>query len=204
MELQEALAQIAEIRARIARTETFRGYRSATVALSGALAIGAGIIQSLGIPDPRQNVSAYLILWISAALLSLIVTGCEMAIRCRHAASPWTTRITLLAAEQFLPCVLAGALVTTVLVRVSRDSLWMLPGLWAILFGLGVFASYRLLPRAIFWVGAFYLFAGAGLLAMGPAGVAHSPWAMAGTVGFGQLLSSAILYVTLERPSDGE
>lgn len=199
MELQEALAQIAEIRAKISRTETFRGYRSATVALSGALAVGAGIVQAVVIGDPQQNVGAYLTLWISAALLSLVVTGCEMAVRCRHAASPWTTRITLMAAEQFLPCVLAGALVTTVLVRVSRESLWMLPGLWAILFGLGVFASYRLLPRAVFWVGAFYLFAGACLLASGPDGPALSPWAMASTFGFGQLLGSAILYLTLER-----
>ena len=199
MELQEALAQIAEIRAKISRTETFRGYRSATVALSGGLAVGAGVVQALLIPDPQQNIGAYLTLWISAAVLSLIVTGCEMAVRCRHAASPWTTRITMMAAEQFLPCVLAGALVTTVLVRVARESLWMLPGLWSILFGLGVFASYRLLPRAVFWVGAFYLFAGACLLASGPDGWALSPWAMACTFGIGQFLGSGILYFTLER-----
>lgn len=199
MELQEALAQIAEIRAQISRTETFRGYRSATVALSGVLAIGAGLVQVVCIPEPQQNISAYLALWVSAAVLSLIVTGCEMAVRCRHAASPWTTRITLLAVEQFLPCVLAGAVVTTVLVRVDHDSLWMLPGLWSVLFGLGVFASYRLLPRQVFWVGAFYLFAGGCLLASGPDGAALSPWAMAATFGTGQLLGSAILYVTLER-----
>jgi hypothetical protein len=204
MELQEALAQIAEIRARISRTDTFRGYRSATVAFSGTLAIAAGVVQAICIADPQQNVSAYLTLWISAAALSLVVTGFEMALRCRHAASSWTTRITLMAVEQFLPCVLAVAIVTTVLVRVARESLWMLPGLWAILFGLGVFASYRLLPRPVFWVGGFYLFAGGVLLAIGPGEHALSPWAMAATFGTGQLLSAMILYLTLERPRDAQ
>ena len=35
MELREALTQIAEIRRAMAQNDVFRGYRSATVALSG-------------------------------------------------------------------------------------------------------------------------------------------------------------------------
>ena len=40
--------------------------------------------------------------------------------------------------------------------------LWMLPGLWSILFSLGIFASYRLLPRETFWLAVYYLAAGVG------------------------------------------
>ena len=46
MQLHEALAQITEIRTQIARTETFRGYRSATVAFSGLLALGGAGVQA--------------------------------------------------------------------------------------------------------------------------------------------------------------
>lgn len=202
MNLDEALAQIAEIRAQMSRAETFRGYRAATVAFSGLLAIGAGVVQQAWIPDPPSQIESYLTLWITAAAVSLMATGLEMGIRCYYNASPRNTRITLLAIEQFLPCVMAGALVTTVLVRFARESLWMLPGLWCLLFSLGVFASYRLLPRAVFWVAAFYLAAGGYWLSAG--GAALAPWAMAGTFGVGQLGGAVLLYLKLERSHDAD
>ena len=43
VELHEALAQIAEIRHQMARTELFRGYRAAPAAFTGLLAIGADV-----------------------------------------------------------------------------------------------------------------------------------------------------------------
>ena len=70
-----------EIRSQIARTETFRGYRSVTVAFSGVVGIGAGVVQAIHIPHPEQQVSAYFTLWISAAVLSVLVVGMELAYR---------------------------------------------------------------------------------------------------------------------------
>jgi len=75
----------------------------------------------------------------------------------------------------------------------------MLPGLWAILFGLGVFASSQLLPRPTFWIGVHYLASGTICLVLGGGAAALSPWMMAGTFGLGQLLAALILYYTLER-----
>ena len=46
----------------------------------------------------------------------------------RRATSPLTREITWLAIEQFCPCLVAGALVTIVLVRSAPESLWMLAG----------------------------------------------------------------------------
>jgi hypothetical protein len=199
MELHEALTQITEIRARIARTETFRGYRAATVAFSGVVGIGAAIVQALTIPHPRQQVAAYLTLWVSAAALNLLTVGLELSLRCRRAVSPRTTRLTRLAVEQFLPCVAAGVVVTGTLATVAPQALWVLPGLWAVLFSLGVFASCRLLPRPTFWAGVYYLAAGGVCLGLGDGPYALSPWLMAGTFGGGQLLTAAILFWTLER-----
>src|SRR5262249_34208647 len=101
--------------------------------------------------------------------------------------------------EQFCPCLAAGALLTIVLVRAAPESVWMLPGLWQIIYSLGIFASCRLLPRATFWVAAFYLVTGLTLLAVAPGDASLSPWAMALPFGAGQLLAAAVLYSTLER-----
>lgn len=202
MQLHEALTQISDIRSQIARTETFRGYRSLTVGLSGLVGIAAGVIQAIQIPHPENQISAYLTLWISAAVLSVIVVAVEMGVRCYHAVSPRTIRLTRLAVEQFLPCLAAGALMTLVLVSVAEEILWILPGLWAILFSLGVFASCRLLPRPTFWVGVFYLLAGGFCLWWGRGTHAFSPWLMGGTFGLGQLLTATILYWTLERTDE--
>lgn len=202
MELSEAIAQIAAIRAQIARTETFRGYRSATVAATGLLAIAAGVAQALLIDNPQREPATYLLLWIAAAVLSLFATGLELVIRWRRAASPATAQLTRLAVAQFLPCVVAGAVVTAALIASSRDHLPLLPGLWALLFSLGIFASCRLLPRAVFWIGFFYLAAGGGLLLLSRDATSLEPWTMAATFGVGQLAGGLLLYFTLERRHD--
>jgi len=199
MELREALSQITEIRSQMARAETFRGYRSATVGFSGLLALIGATVQSIWIPQPARHTEAYLGLWIGVAAVGVIVCGSEMAIRARRATSPLTRQITLLAVEQFVPCIVAGALTTFVLVQFAPQTLWMLPGLWSIIFSLGVFASCRLLPRRTFWVASWYLVAGVATLALAREEAAFSPWAMAATFGVGQLTAAVILYAALER-----
>src|SRR4051794_18137154 len=204
MELRDALTQISEIRRQMARTEVFRGYRAVPVAFSGLLALAAAAIQATWIVDPAEQMPAYLALWVGAAVVSAIGAGTEMTLRARQAASPWRRAITWLAVEQFLPCLVAGGLVTFVLVRYAGESLWMLPGLWQILYSLGVFASCRLLPRATFVVAVFYLASGLICLALARGPAAFSPWAMGLPFGFGQLLAAAVLYRTLERSDEPE
>jgi hypothetical protein len=199
MELREALTQIAEIRLQMARTEVFRGYRALPVAFSGLLALLAGVVQSAWISNPQESIGAYLTLWVGAAILSALAAGAEMTLRMRTNRSALSREVTLLAVGQFAPCLLAGGLVTLVLASVAPEALWILPGIWQILFSLGIFASYRLLPRATFGVGVFYLCAGVACLALGRGDNALSPWAMALPFGFGQLYAAAVLYWTLER-----
>lgn len=199
MDLREALTQISEIRRQVARTETFRGYKAAPVAFSGAVAWVAALIQATLLPQPIEHVPAYLSLWVGAALLSMAVTGLVMYLHCLQSDSPLTRSTTALALGQFLPCVVTGGLLTFVLVHHAPASLWMLPGLWSLLFGLGIFASYRLLPRPTFWVAVFYQAAGVGCLVFAQGDHALSPWAMGVPFGAGQLLAAGILYWTLER-----
>ena len=199
MELREALTQITEIRLQLARTEVFRGYRAMPVAFSGVVALLAGVIQAATIADPVTQVGAYLSLWIGAAVVSGAAAGLEMMVRARNATSPMTREMTWLALEQFCPSLVAGALLTIVLVRAAPEAAWMLPGLWQVVYSLGIFASCRLLPRPTFWVAAFYLVSGLVVLATARGDASLSPWAMALPFGAGQLLAAAVLYSTLER-----
>jgi hypothetical protein len=202
MELRDALSQISEIRQQMARTEVFRGYRAMPVAFSGVLAVAAALFQAAFIPDPAHQVTAYLTLWVATAAVSALLAGAEMAMRAWNSSSPLAREMTALAVEQFVPCVVAGGLLTAVLCRFAPEGLWMLPGLWQVMFSLGIFASCRLLPRATFGVAMFYLAAGLVVLATSHGDAALSPWAMGLPFGVGQWLAAAVLYRTLECSDD--
>jgi hypothetical protein len=98
-----------------------------------------------------------------------------------------------------LPSVIAGASITVVLARQSPANLALLPGLWQILFSLGIFASARLLPRPLFGIGAFYMCAGIVMVSLARTNLSLDPWAMGIPFAVGQLASAGILYWTLER-----
>ena len=199
MELRDALTQIAEIRRQMAKGDVFRGYRSAPVAVSGSLALLAGIVQPYVVADPAGNIATYLWLWITMAVLSVVGMAAEMGVRIVWTRDRTYLEPTRLAVEQFLPSVIAGLLVTVVLVRHAPANVALLPGLWQILFSLGMFASARLLPRPIFAVAGFYLFTGILLLMWAQDGSSLSPWCMGVPFAVGQLSAAAILYWTLER-----
>lgn len=199
MELREALVQIAEIRRHMAKSDVFRGYRSAPVALSGLLALGAAALQARYIPEPLETPHEYLALWIGTAALSMAAVAIEMTLRLHHAESRGPWELTRLAVEQFLPSVIAGASITVVLARQSPANLALLPGLWQILFSLGIFASARLLPRPLFGIGAFYMCAGIVMVSLARTTLSLDPWAMGVPFAIGQLASAGVLYWTLER-----
>ena len=199
MELREALTQVGEIRAHMARAETFRGYRSASVGLSGLIAIFGAWFQTSWAPDPQHDVSAYLTLWFVLAAVSLVLPGLELGHRSFFADSPLTRKATRLAVGQFLPCLVAGGLLTWTMARFASEGLWLLPGLWSVVFSLGIFASCQLLPKPVFWIGVYYLIAGLAVLAFARGEAAFSPWAMVATFGVGQLLAAGVLHFQLER-----
>ena len=200
MELREALDQISEIRQQMAHAQVFRGYRSATTAATALLAFTAALVQARFVPDPVRDVDGYLYVWCGTALISAALVGVEMALRTRRSGSPLQRQLTLVVIDQFVPSLAAGALLTLVIAQFATDASWMLPGLWAVIFSQGLFASRRFLPRGIFIPGGYYLIAGLACLTLDRA--THkslSPWTMGLLFGVGQLLTAAVLYWTLER-----
>jgi hypothetical protein len=199
MELRDALSQIADIHLQMARTRLFRGYRSNTTLFSAAVAVSTAVIQVIAIPDPEHHVMAYLSLWCGAAIVCLVVVGAGIAVRYCRTDSPLERELTLAAVQQFIPCLVVGGLLTYIFARVAPNSLWLLPGLWTILFGMGILASRQLLPREIKWIGAFYLMAGLLSIVWAREFAPFAAWMMGVPFGVGQAGAAAVLYLKLER-----
>ncbi len=177
----------------MARCLEFRGYGPTTLALTGLLALLTAAAQ--GRPDVAsvRSPQVYVTTWVAVAAVSLTLIGIETIVRSRRIHSALAMQMMHSAVEQFLPAIVAGALLTVMVVRFAPQSLWLLPGLWQVLFSLGVFASCRFLPRGTFWVGVWYLTCGMGCIALGRGEWACSPWEMGIPFGLGQLLVAAVL-----------
>jgi hypothetical protein len=198
IELHEALQRIGAIRAQMGRAEIFRGYNAVTVAGTGILALSIAALQPLLVPNPQHEVARYLLVWISVAGVSVAMVAAELAWRWLATDSPLAREQTRRAVEQFAPCIVAGAMGTWAIALYLPEAAAALPGLWAIVFSLGIFASWRQLTPLILCVAVHYLAAGAVCIALARGENAFTPWAMAGTFGVGQLLTAAVLNRTKE------
>src|ERR1700687_892762 len=192
-DVNRALTDISVIRGQLARDTEFRGYGPATLAATGVLALLVAGAQALWLKHPAAHVHLYVSLWVVTAAASLVVIGMETIQRSRRAHGALAVPMLQSAVEQFLPAIVAGGLLTVVLLQVAPQILWMLPGLWQIVFSLGVFASCRFLPRPMFIAGIWYLACGLSCLALVPSEQRFSPWVMGIPYGVGQLLVARIL-----------
>ncbi len=199
--LNKALGDISSIRRQMARTTEFRGYGPATLAGTGVLALAAAAAQARWLPHPADHVRAYLLIWLTTAILSAVLIGAQMYERTRRIHSGLADEMIQMAVEQFLPSAGAGALVTVVILRFAPESIWMLPGIWQVIFSLGVFSASRFLPKQIAAAGGWYLLT--GLIAIGLSDERSlSPWVMGAAYGVGQFLIAAILLYTAKEAGD--
>ena len=197
MDLSRALGQLADIHQQIAKGEIYRGYRSVPVAASGLIGFAAAWAQppALGASDPVGFVLYWSVIAACAGFVGASEIIYNYVVHDDRAARRQTTRVV----GQFLPSVLAGASITVSFVHLSAALVPLLPGLWAICFGIGIFASRPYLLRASGWVALLYYAAGVALLwiARGPEPLRG--WWVGGTFGAGQLMAALVLYWNLER-----
>jgi hypothetical protein len=198
-ELRQALEDISAIRTQVARGTQFRGYGPLSVASSGILALLVAGAQSRWLASSAHDLRLFLGIWIAVAAVSVFLTALETIFRVRRVHSGLALEMIQAAVEQFLPCLVVGLLLTVVLMRITPQDAWLLPGLWAVIFSLGVFASCRFLPRQMFGVGAWYLVAGLVCLLAASGHHVLSPWAMGISFGVGQLLVAAVLRYGFEE-----
>ena len=196
MELDRALAQVAAIQDQIARSDVYRGYRSLPIAACGVIGLVAAWGQPRGLAaDPL----AFVGYWTVVALCAGFVGTSEIVYNYIVHDNALARRRTRRVVGRLLPSVLAGAIVTVCFAHLGAALVPLLPGLWAICFGIGIFASSPYVVRASRWVGLYFYVMGVALLWIARGPETLSPWAVGGTFGVGQLLTAAVLYWKMEN-----
>jgi len=200
-DLQQALSEIHSIRTQVARGTEFHGYGPASIATSGILALAVAAAQTQWMAkSAKADLAIWLGVWAGTAVVSVFLTGLETFVRARRVHLGFAKEMVQSAVAQFLPAMMVGFLLAVVMMRVAPQECWMLPGLWELIFSLGVFASCRFLPRQMFAVGVWYLAAGLFCLVAGSATRSLSPWTMGIPFGVGQLLVAAVLQFRYGEP----
>ena len=195
MDVSQALEQLNEIQHHLGRSEIYRGYRSRTLALLGVTGLVCAAVLDFGwsTAAPVERVG----FWVAVATLNLAIASWEILGDYGNLQTEHQKRITRRTVGQFLPTLAAGALLTMAFVTRGAN-LDMLPGIWSLLFALGVFASRPYLPRGVGWVTAYFLTTGALLLRYSESALAQ-PWFMGAVFGGGQFLMAYVMYQNLER-----
>lgn len=202
-DLDKALADIASIRSQLAAGTMFRGFGPAVIAATGGLALLTMIAQWIWPDALDDDVLAFIVVWMISAFLSVMLIGVEMHARSRRHHGGLADQMIFNAIELFLPAAIAGIALAVVFTRFNPDQVWMLPGLWQILMALGLFASVRMLPRAISLVASWYFLAGVTVLILASADQQLSPLLMGLPFVIGQLAMAAVLHFACGG-ADGE
>lgn len=195
MDVSRALEQLNEIQHHLGRSEIYRGYRSKTLGLMGLVGLLASGVLQFGWSGaaPIERIG----FWVAVAAVNLAIAAWEILGDYGNLKTDHQKQITKRTVGQFLPTLASGLLLT--LVFASRgENLELLPGIWSVMFSLGIFASRPYLPRGVGWVGAYFLVAGALLLGFSGSAL-EQPWYMGGVFGGGQIMLAYVMYQNLER-----
>ena len=202
-DLNRALTDIRSIRRQVAKTTEFRGYGPLTLSATAVLALIAGMVQSYWLREPEAHPVAYVALWMATGVLSAALILLQMLTRANRLHSGMADEMIRMAVAQFMPAAVTGVVLPLVLLHSAHTVFWMLPGLWQVVFSLGVFASCRCLPGPMIMAGAWFLLTGLTCLALGDAR-ALSAATMAGAFGIGMAMVATIHLLSAKEAATDE
>ncbi|WP_062218689.1 hypothetical protein [Aureimonas sp. D3] len=190
-ELNEALADIEAIRRRMAAGTEFRGFGPTALAATAGIALATAGLQLL---VPPATALAFFVGWILAAVLCVVLIAVEMVLRTGRAHGGLADAMLHQAIQHFLPAGFAGAAFAAIIARFSPDQAWLIPGLWQVLVGLGLFAAAPSLPRGAMLAAAWYFVCGFAVMMMLAGQSTISPWAMALPFAIGQTILALVIH----------
>lgn len=186
VEVERALADLTEVRDRLASVQRFRGYSSRVAALSGGIALAGGLVQSRIVPHPSStsDVRAYVAIWLCCLAAALAVYYGNLLgwyLRNNGRQARYQSKTVSLS---ILPALGLGAVLSLAVYLQGVPA--MLPGIWFACYGLGLFASRTHLPKGVMPVSAMFGLVGAALLLMPNQWPALAWWVMALGFAIGQ------------------
>ena len=170
-----ALDNLRYIRETMERATPFTG-----ISGSGEIAIGATALVASVIAAQQSNFKLWLAIWLAEALISLLIAGWSMDRKSRAVGMPLVSGPGRKVVFSLSPPIIAGGLLTIVLVRAGLTN--AIPGMWLLLYGTGVITGGMFSVRAVPAMGLCFMALGAIALFSPPT---FANWFMA--VGFGGL-----------------
>jgi len=110
--IHQALSDVAEIRAQLNRTETYRGFRSTAVGISVLVVLVGAIFQNSYAAEPAVQLDQYLSIWFVVAVVNICVAGIEMLIRSRISKNHLVNKMHWSLVTQMAPSLLVGFVLT--------------------------------------------------------------------------------------------
>jgi hypothetical protein len=192
VDVSRAIADLDEVRSRLASVQRFRGLSGPAALASGLGALGTGAVQLAVVPHPAgaEDASRYVALWIACLAFALAVNYGAVAVWLVRNWSSRTRTELRTAAIAIVPSITAGGVLTAALL--ARGEIGMLPGTWALCYGLGLIAARAMLPRGMIAIALGFAAVGSALLFAAGAN-ALAWWVMPLTFGFGQIGIATLL-----------
>ena len=186
MNRQQAAADLAEVRLRLAGVQRFPGFSGVAAVASGVACIAAGILQGLAAPHPSSTLELrlYLTIWLSTLAVALALNYGAVGIWLIHNHGRHAVEQSRLAAVAIVPSIVFGGTLTLAL---AASNVWQLmPGIWYGAYAVGLLASRTLVPGSVLTVaGAFGVASIALLLPFSAFSLAW--WVMPLGFGIGQI-----------------
>ena len=202
MDVTRAIADLDEVRSRLASVQRFRGLSGPAALASGLGAFATGMVQLALVPAPHgvADAARYVVIWTACLAFALALNyGAVVVWLLRNWSSRTRTELQT-AAIAIVPSIVAGGAFTAALL--VRGEVGLLPGTWALCYGLGLLAARSMLPRGVLVVAIGFAAIGSALLfASGLNALAW--WVMPLTFGAGQT-AIGILLLREESPRAAE
>jgi len=171
---ERAMDNLRYIRETMERSTAFTGISGWGEVVIGATALIASVLAA------NQTFRGWLAVWIAEGFISLLIAGWSMDRKARAVNMPLMSGPGRKAVFSLSPPIIAGALMTIVLVRTGQTK--AIPGVWLLLYGTGVVTGGMFSVPAVPIMGVCFM--GLGALALF-APVEFANWFMA--AGFGGL-----------------
>ena len=195
-ELERALSQIADIRARMSASSRFRGFAPEAMAFGSVFSLATAMAQTLWPAALASSGPRYLAVWGAACVCCSAICAIEAISRSRSLHGAMAGAMLGSTLRQLLPFGAAGAVIAGVSCSGAPQTAWVVPGIWLLLIGLAGLSAATSLPRTIVWPSAWYFFCGALVLGLAGGGLPLSPWMLGLPLAIGQAM---VAFVVVRR-----
>jgi hypothetical protein len=154
----------------------------------GEIAIGVTALAASGVAALQPTFNSWLAVWIAEGLISLLIAGGSMDRKARAIEMPLGSGPGRKAVFSLTPPLIAGGLLTIVLVQAGLNN--AIPGVWLLLYGTGVITGGMYSVKVVPIMGICLMVLGALALFSPPA---FANWFMAAGFGGLHLVFGAII-----------